>query len=68
MDFLQAFFMRDVEILAKPCMTAGIPPRAPKVKDLIFHMRKARCFARNRCPEDPAGRSCWLQSVLTSEH
>jgi len=40
-DFLTAFFDLPVEMLAEPCVTAGIPPRPPKVKDLIQHIRKA---------------------------
>jgi hypothetical protein len=40
-DFLTAFFARPVEQLAEPCVTAGIPPRPPKVKDLVQHIRKA---------------------------
>jgi hypothetical protein len=40
-DFLTAFFARPVDICAEPCVTAGIPPRPPKVKDLVQHIRKA---------------------------
>merc|ERR550537_104602 len=38
LPFLQAFFGRPVERVFAPCMTAGIPPRPPKVKDLLLHL------------------------------